>query len=359
MDPITAGASRYYEYDMPPGTAGTYWYHPHPHYVTAAQVLQGLAGPLIVRARDDPLAHLPETLLFVTGLRLDADATISAEDTVDWNVGRQREMLLVNGGRHPVHTVRSRLDAALSRHQRDGIAPFPARTRRTPVDARGNRRRSARSAHSRIAGDPRRARATYRGRRRRRRGARRAYSLRALRYQTDSLGLGSYEDDVLLTLATSAETPAAPDLVPPSLREIADLGAADALQRVELEAIYGMCTRTGATIAFLINGARFDPARVDLVTTAGRVDLWDVVNRTGMAHPFHIHGTQFQLVSRRKGAIVTPAPYLAWIDTVVIPANETATIKVRQTLPGKRMFHCHILEHEDACTMAILDVRPV
>jgi FtsP/CotA-like multicopper oxidase with cupredoxin domain len=27
-------------------------------------------------------------------------------------------------------------------------------------------------------------------------------------------------------------------------------------------------------------------------------------------------------------------------------------------LPGKRMFHCHILEHEDNCMMAILDVRP-
>ena len=77
-----------------------------------------------------------------------------------------------------------------------------------------------------------------------------------------------------------------------------------------------------------------------------------------MAHPFHVHGTQFQLVSRAVGTVVSPAPYLAWIDTVLVPSQQTATIKVRQTSPGKRMFHCHILEHEDNCMMAILDVHP-
>ena len=77
-----------------------------------------------------------------------------------------------------------------------------------------------------------------------------------------------------------------------------------------------------------------------------------------MAHPFHIHGTQFQLVSRQIGTVLTVARYLAWIDTVLIPSRHTATIKVRQMLPGKRMFHCHILEHEDNCMMALLDVLP-
>ncbi|HSQ80748.1 MAG TPA: multicopper oxidase domain-containing protein [Casimicrobiaceae bacterium] len=107
-----------------------------------------------------------------------------------------------------------------------------------------------------------------------------------------------------------------------------------------------------------MNGRTFDPARADLVTEVGRVELWDVVNDTAMAHPFHVHGTQFQLVSRQTGTVTTPAPYLAWIDTVLVPSQQTATIKLRQALPGKRMFHCHILEHEDNCMMAILDVQP-
>ena len=133
---------------------------------------------------------------------------------------------------------------------------------------------------------------------------------------------------------------------------------ANVRQEIELGEIHDLCRRNGATSAFVINGQIFDPNRVDLVSTVGRVELWDVVNNTGMAHPFHIHGTQFQLVSRRLGNVVTPAPYLAWIDTVVVPPGHTATIKVRQALPGKRMFHCHILEHEDNCMMALLDVLP-
>jgi len=145
--------------------------------------------------------------------------------------------------------------------------------------------------------------------------------------------------------------------LPSTLRPIADLGTPTAHQRVELDEVDGLCTRTGAKTAFLINGRTFDMNRVDLVTSVGRVELWDVINKTAMAHPFHIHGTQFQLVSRQIGTEVTTAPYLAWIDTVLVPSQQAVTIKTRQMLPGKRMFHCHILEHEDNCMMAILDVQ--
>jgi bilirubin oxidase len=110
--------------------------------------------------------------------------------------------------------------------------------------------------------------------------------------------------------------------------------------------------------AFLINGRSFDMARVDLTSVQGRVELWNIVNTTSMDHPFHIHGTQFQLVSREAAGVVTPAPYLAWLDTVNVPSRQSATIRVRQSMPGKRMFHCHILEHEDAGMMGVLEVRP-
>ena len=54
----------------------------------------------------------------------------------------------------------------------------------------------------------------------------------------------------------------------------------------------------------------------------------------------------------------TPAAYPVWFDTVNVPAGETIIIKTRQTLPGKRMVHCHLLPHEDAGVMAVLDVKP-
>jgi len=110
--------------------------------------------------------------------------------------------------------------------------------------------------------------------------------------------------------------------------------------------------------AFLINGKSFDMNRVDLETTVGRVELWDLVNTTFMDHPMHIHGTQFQVVARTVRGLGAPVSYPAWLDTVNVPAGETVTIKTRQTLPGKRMFHCHILPHEDAGMMAVLEVKP-
>ena len=58
--PVAPGESRDFEFTIRPGSAGTYWYHPHPHHRTGWQVAKGLYGAVIVRDPDDPLAHLPE-----------------------------------------------------------------------------------------------------------------------------------------------------------------------------------------------------------------------------------------------------------------------------------------------------------
>ena len=358
MDPVAPGAARVYEFPLAPGTAGTYWYHPHPHDLTASQVSRGLAAPLIVRAPDDPLADIPEVPMFITGLKLDANAQVAADSALDWTIGRQQESMLVNGSRVPTHSMRPGatqrwrvFNATASMHLRLSLEGHALTLVGTdggllgaPVAGLGEYLLAPAQRVELIV----RANPTPNGR----------YRLRALRFEADYLGLGTYQDQDLLTLVTTNELPQPPVELPANLRAIDDLGPPAARQLVQLDEVNGLCTSKGATTAFLINGQIFDINRVDLVTKVGRVELWDVVNRTGMAHPFHIHGTQFQLVSRQLGTVVTPAPYLAWTDTVLVPAQQTATIKVRQALPGKRMFHCHILEHEDNCMMAILDVQP-
>ncbi|HSV16140.1 MAG TPA: multicopper oxidase family protein, partial [Tepidisphaeraceae bacterium] len=341
---------------LPKGSAGTYWYHPHPHNTTAEQVASGLAGPLLVRSDVDPLAHVPEVCLLVSGIRLEADGRVSPHTALDWAAGRQHDTLLVNGGRMPRHVMRPGaterwriINATAARHFRLALeghtftlvgtdggllgAPVPGLTEILLAPAQRI------EVLVMIAPDP-----TAR------------YRLRALRYQTDVLGLATYVDDDLMTVVTTTEPPTPPVSIPGQLRPIGDLGIATIRQRVELSEVTGLCTRSGATVAFLINGRIFDASRTDVYSRVGQVELWDIVNLTGVAHPFHIHGTQFQLVSRQVGQVVTPAPYLAWIDTVLVPPQHSATIKVRQDLPGKRMFHCHILEHEDNCMMGIVDV---
>jgi len=176
------------------------------------------------------------------------------------------------------------------------------------------------------------------------------YTLRDLGY---SGGMHGGPGGGLMTVATGRMPAQAPIALPATLRPVADLGTASARQRIVLSG-----SRMGMMGPFLINGRTFDMNRIDLETVVGRVELWDLVNTSFMDHPIHIHGTQFQVVARTEAGIAAGASYPAWLDTVNVPAGETVTIKTRQSLSGRRMFHCHILPHEDAGMMAVLDVQP-
>jgi FtsP/CotA-like multicopper oxidase with cupredoxin domain len=104
----------------------------------------------------------------------------------------------------------------------------------------------------------------------------------------------------------------------------------------------------GPTMA--INGQPFNMEQIDVATKLGTVELWEIGSQM-MAHPFHVHGTQFQILS--LNGQVPPLHMQGWKDTVIV-ARE-AQILVPLTQPASRshpfMFHCHILEHEDAGMM--------
>ncbi|MBV1706570.1 MAG: multicopper oxidase domain-containing protein [Hyphomicrobiales bacterium] len=45
------------------------------------------------------------------------------------------------------------------------------------------------------------------------------------------------------------------------------------------------------------------------------------------------------------------------LDLVYVPRGTAARLLARQMPPGLRMYHCHILEHEDRGMMGLVDVR--
>ena len=75
-----------------------------------------------------------------------------------------------------------------------------------------------------------------------------------------------------------------------------------------------------------------------------------------MAHPIHLHGQQFQIVSRSVGA-EQEADYATVRDgfiesglkdtVLVMPGETVRIIKPFQDFKGLFMYHCHNLEHED------------
>ena len=97
-----------------------------------------------------------------------------------------------------------------------------------------------------------------------------------------------------------------------------------------------------------------DMNRVDVSARLGDTEIWELENVVGMDHPFHLHGFQFQVLDRNG----VPETQRRWKDTVNIPKHETVRIIVRyDDNPGKWMFHCHILDHEDHGMMGILEVH--
>ena len=100
-----------------------------------------------------------------------------------------------------------------------------------------------------------------------------------------------------------------------------------------------------------INGKPFDKTRLDVTVNRGSKEIWEV-RGTEMAHPFHIHGASFRILSL-DGA-PPPAHLSGPKDTVLI--NEVAELLIsfdQVTDPAKPfVFHCDILEHQDAGMMA-------
>jgi bilirubin oxidase len=356
MDPVPPGTDRLYTFDVPMGSAGTYWYHPHAHRTTTRQVGHGLAAPLVVVGAADPLSLLPLTdrTLMITSLALDQYGQVAADTSSMAGMGSMagaNTQLLVNGQKVPVlaiepgATERWRiLNATADRYLRIGLdghrfavvgtdggllrEPLPNQTewlvapaQRVEIVVAFDAQPSAR------------------------------FTLRDLGYGGGMM-MGASGSD-LLTVQTTANAPRLPIELPAKLRDIDDLGPATAEQNVVLTG-GGMGMMTGS---FLINGKTFDMNRIDLVTTVGRVELWNFINATSVDHPMHVHGTQFQVVGRSVRGVSMPVAFTGWLDTVNVPAGQTVSIKIRQTMSGKRMFHCHILPHEDAGMMAVLDVR--
>ncbi len=102
-----------------------------------------------------------------------------------------------------------------------------------------------------------------------------------------------------------------------------------------------------------INGETMDIDRIDHTVKLDDIEIWEISNPTEMMHPFHIHDIQFQILTRDGQP---PAENESgWKDTVLVKQNETVRVIAHFTEfadpDSPYMFHCHILEHEDAGMM--------
>ena len=73
----------------------------------------------------------------------------------------------------------------------------------------------------------------------------------------------------------------------------------------------------------------------------GRTYLLNLQNVTPHAHPIHLHGMNFKVVSSSTGTV---APLIS--DTYLILPDERVQLALVADNPGDWVFHCHIIEHQ-------------
>jgi FtsP/CotA-like multicopper oxidase with cupredoxin domain len=96
----------------------------------------------------------------------------------------------------------------------------------------------------------------------------------------------------------------------------------------------------------------------------GDIEVWEIYNATGDAHPMHVHEVVFEVVNREglvvgdddevetpiqlDGNITPPEPWEMGVkDTVIAYPGQVTRIRMQFDTPGQFVWHCHIVEHED------------
>ena len=396
---VDAGGEYVYDFTVT-NRAGTYWYHPHPHMRTGAQVQMGLAGLLIVSDPEEAALDLPradgELLCVLQDRRFDAGnqvvypAAASGEMSgmnagggrgrgrgMGMGMGGQMELMngwlgdrmLVNGRVQPTldvarRTYRVRLlngsNARIYKLAWSDGAPFTViggdggllaapRAQQTLTLAPGQRADVLRDLSSVAAG------ATV--------------QLTSLAFDEAAVGrvgmmgeTSPVPQGAPLTLMTLRATSATGPRVTAPARLSADTFKTDAsapVRRVPL---------TFMMMNWFIDGRTFEMAGVDAAETVvrGSTHVWEFENRANpmgmaMAHPIHMHGRQFRVVGRSGGttnALREGIHDQGWTDTVLVLPGETVRVQVTFSQdPGLYLYHCHILEHEDMGMMRNFRIR--
>lgn len=347
--------------------AATLWYHSHVHGRTAEQVYAGLAGLLLVTDDDEKALGLPSEYgvddlpLVLQDRQFENGRLILPEGMMTLMHGRRGDTLLVNGTVNPVARVPRRLvrlrlvngsnarayDLAFGDNRpfhwiasEGGLLERPITLRSLSL-APGERAEilvdfaDGQSTVLETRPDP-------------------GVPMMMMRRMTRESNFTDEREPVLRFEPQGGEATGAK--VPERLVAHERLDASRAVRRRRFAMTMGMGGMMGGGRGMLgINGRPYNMERIDEAVRLGDVEVWEVSGEM-MAHPFHIHGVHFEVLSRNGAA---PSSRDQGLRDMVV-AQEPVELLMRLTQPAVAapfMYHCHILEHEDNGMMGQFVVR--
>lgn len=358
--PVPAGGSRSITFPIL-NRAGTYWFHPHPHMRTGAQVTMGMAGLVIVSDAAEQALDLPsgelDMPLVVQDRRFDAQNQFIHAMTMVGNLG---DRILVNGKLDAAASVATRayrlrlLNGSTARTYKlawgdgttmtvigtdGGLLAAPER-RAYAMLAPGERIELWLDLSGRPVGHQ--------------------LTLKSLEFSGFGAGSPTIPQGVPLDIMRFSVDRAEPEtrtlpatLTPIDRYRIEDAANASDPRTFALAFSAGTWTLNGQTYD---NGVTMPNETVP----AGTLEAWRFTNQASgmmvMAHPMHVHGPQFLVHSRtvapgQAAAYATVSQGLVdsgWKDTLIVMPGEQVTFLLRTTrYPGNFLYHCHNLEHED------------
>ncbi|MFD1485589.1 multicopper oxidase family protein [Lacticaseibacillus baoqingensis] len=335
--PVYPGESKHIDFtlDQP---AATTWLHAHPCPSTAEQVWHGLAAMVIVHDQHEASLPLPHTYGVDDIPLILQDRRFHADNQWDYHAdydpdGVQGPTAMINGTINPVFAVTTQklrlrlLDGANRREWRLHFSDDLAFTQ--------------------IAGDSSLLPKPVRMTRLMLTCAERAEIVVDFKNYHAGDTVTLFSDDVPLVQFQIHDYTPDTTVLPDQLLAIQ-------APVVKPDTPVRKIVMSGMDETVAIDGKKFNMQRIDATQAVGLAQYWDVTNTNdmanGMVHPFHVHGTEFLVISR-NGQAPYPNEH-GYKDTVGVNPGETVRLLVRFDLPGVYMYHCHIIEHEDGGMMA-------
>lgn len=338
--PVPPSGSFEYRFVVP--DAATLWYHPHTNEIV--QLEKGLYGAFIVRDPADPPFD-EERVLVLDDLKLGRDGKLARfGGRKQRHDGRRGDVWLVNGRTQlkwemaAGHIERWRfVNASSSRYARLAVGGRDFRI----IGTDGGLIQEPVVAQDVLLAPAERVDLAV--------GPFREGELIPIQALPYSRGMIGEEGGIYASVRVGHSRPSVAN-VPSTLRRIEPLVTQPTPPTREVHLQGRMSLRRG--VDWHIDGQAHhhaDPVRM------GDPQVWDVINDTGMDHPFHLHGFFFQVLDVNG----SPPAFLSWKDTVNVPTKGRVRIAwLPDDRPGSWMYHCHILEHHAAGMMAHFDVIP-